>query len=133
MTPNAYVRSRYGNKVPGSRGRPDVPKTHARVGLKGAHSQGLSLTCESHVGILELSIAALHTAIAGEVYFTIRSLRLGMFNVSRAHRKVLNRTKARRVVGCMPTLIAKKSIRATQPTGMVGLASPFAESRWMRS
>ena len=42
-------------------------------------------------------------------------------------------TKAPRVRGCTPTCIAKKAIRTTQPTGMVGHGSPFAENHSMRN
>ena len=45
----------------------------------------------------------------------------------------LSRTKDLRAVGCMPTCIAKKAIRAMRSTGMFGRGSPFAESRSMRN
>jgi hypothetical protein len=38
-----------------------------------------------------------------------------------------------RVVGCTPTSIAKKAIRATQSIGMVGRGSLFPESHWLRN
>ena len=33
----------------------------------------------------------------------------------------------------IPTCIARKAIRATRPTGMVGRASPFADNQSMRN
>jgi C-terminal processing protease CtpA/Prc len=35
--------------------------------------------------------------------------------------------------GCMPTCIARKAIREMPLNGIVGLASPFAASHWMRN
>jgi hypothetical protein len=46
---------------------------------------------------------------------------------------LLSRTKGARVRGFTPIYIAKRVIRATQSTGMVGRESLFAENRSMRN
>ena len=47
--------------------------------------------------------------------------------------RLLSEMRAWRVRGCTPTSIAKKAIRITRSTGIAGLASPCAESHWMRN
>ena len=47
--------------------------------------------------------------------------------------RISSRDEAPGVRGCTPTCIARKPIRATQPTGMGGQESLFAENHLMRS
>ena len=49
------------------------------------------------------------------------------------HTNQLSRTKAPRVRGCTPICIARKAIRAMQPTGMVAHASLLADNHSMRN
>ena len=51
---------------------------------------------------------------------------------TRAHESA-QQDEGRDGAGCTPTSIARKAIRATQPTGMAGQASPFTENHSMQN
>ena len=90
--------------------------SRARVSIMTPDDFRQSLTADKPPAGLSLAVAGL--------WWNAKAIGRG-----RTNRR--GRTKAKMARGCMPTCIARKAIRATQPIGITGQKSPFAESHWM--